>query len=806
MNRYVFVMFSVCIFVLQGNLIAQSLKSDVRKQSIDFDWRFSLGENPGAEQVSFSDEKWRKLDLPHDWSIEGPPEHDNPTSVAGGYFPSGIGWYRKSINIPSDWKTKKVGIYFEGVYMNSEVFINGKSLGVYPYGYSSFFYDLSGYLKFGEQNVVAVKVDNSQQNNCRWYSGSGIYRHVWLIATNDVHVDHWGVSITTPEVSTEKAKVVIETLVKNESEKQQKITVTSDIVFKGEIIRSKGSKVTIGANSESKILQEILVDDPKLWSPEIPNLYQASISITNGKSKLDTYDEQFGIRSIAFSTEQGFQLNGETVLLNGGCVHHDNGCLGAAAFDRAEERRVELLKSGGFNAVRTSHNPPSEAFLEACDRLGLLVIDEAFDGWRTQKVPFDYSLYFDEWWQKDLDAMVLRDRNHPSIIMWSTGNEVIERTEDQAIKTGDMLASRVREIDPTRPVTSAMTTWGQGWVRFDSLFSVHDIGGYNYQLLKYSDFDHERVPSRIMVQTESYPINAFPVWNKVNTKSYIIGDFVWTALDYLGESSIGRYYYPGEVHGEHWEGDFWPWHGAYCGDIDIIGWRKPISHYRNMLYNDDEKLYMAVREPNPKDGKIRLTEWAVWPTWESWNWPGYEDQVITVEVISKYPTVRLYLNDQLIGEKPTTMDEEFKALFDVRYNSGELKAVGVEDGREIETYTLNTAGQASKIQLNPDRTSIKADGQDLLFVSVEITDENGRINSNADHDLNFQLEGPATIVGVANANLKSVEPYVGTSKRAWKGRALVVIRSTRTAGDITLVAQSDGLTQSVLKISSDDIQ
>lgn len=337
-----------------------------------------------------------------------------------------------------------------------------------------------------------------------------------------------------------------------------------------------------------------------------------------GNQTLDVTQTRFGIRSIAFSTDKGFQLNGETVIINGGCVHHDNGCLGAKAYDRAEERRVERLKSAGFNAVRTSHNPPSQAFLDACDRLGLLVIDEAFDGWRTQKTPHDYAQVFDDWWQRDIAAMVLRDRNHPCIICWSIGNEIIERTTPEAVETAQKLADRVREFDVIRPVTSAMTTWGQGWEIFDPLMAAHDICGYNYQLQR-AESDHERMPERIIVNTESYPRNAFFIWDQIQRHSYIIGDFVWTTMDYLGESGIGGYYYPNEKADEHWQSPRYPWHGATCGDIDLTGWRKPISHYRSMLYNDDERLYLAVREPNPDDGEIALTGWAVWPTWESWT-------------------------------------------------------------------------------------------------------------------------------------------------------------------------------------------
>jgi beta-galactosidase len=793
------------ILVLCVSGCTENKASFERKQLFDSDWKFFLGDTTIAASKDFDDENWRSVNLPHDWSIEGEISPENPTGGAGGYFPAGIGWYRKTFKAPDEWKNKRVSIYFEGVYMNSEVFINGKSLGVYPYGYSSFKYNLTPYLDFDKENVIAVRVDNSQQLNCRWYTGSGIYRHVWLLVTEPVHIAHWGVHISTPEVSAKKAKLQVKTLVKNETDQAQNILLKT-------FIRDKNSKsvgnsqveIQLAPNSEKEINQTIPVSDPFLWSPESPDLYQAKIQIIRDNQVVDNTKTSFGIRSIAFSTDDGFQLNGEKIVLNGGCVHHDNGILGAAAFDRAEYRKVELLKAAGFNAVRTAHNPPSEAFLQACDELGLLVIDEAFDGWKAKKTPYDYGLYFDKWWKKDLRAMVLRDRNHPSVIIWSIGNEVIERKEPEAVEIAHMMAQEIKKLDTIRPVTSAMTTWDNEWEIFDPLMEAHDVCGYNYQLHR-APSDHKRVPSRIIVNTESYPANAFNIWKLVNKNDYILGDFVWTAMDYLGESGIGAWYYPEENADEHWQSDRYPWHGAYCGDIDLTGWRKPISHYRSLLYNDNEKLYLAVKEPNPENGRIKTTAWAVWPTWESWTWPGFEGKDIEVEVYSKYPKVRLYLNNKLIGEQATTVKQQFKATFSVPYSPGRLKAVGVRNGKEIESLVLQTSGNPAKIKLTADRKELVPNGQDLSFVTVEITDEDGIIQPNAVNLLQFKVEGPGTIAGVGNANLKDNEQYVGNACTAWKGRALVVIRSTHESGDIKLTVSSPQLTTSVLNIDSNTV-
>jgi len=624
--------------------------------------------------------------------------------------------------------------------------------------------------------------------------------------TNPVHVAHWGVAVTTPEVSTKKTTVQVKTLVKNETTIPQNITVKTTLWNKNrKVTGTKSVRIELAANSQKDIAQAVSVTNPMLWSPESPDLYQAQIQLISDNKIIDDSKTTFGIRTLKFSAENGFQLNGKTIKLNGGCVHHDNGCLGAAAYDRAEEHKIELLKAGGFNAVRTSHNPPSEAFLDACDRLGLLVMDESFDCWKVGKNDNDYSKYFNQWWERDLQAMVLRDRNHPSIFMWSIGNEIPERKEPQAIETAKMLIDAIKVMDNTRPITSAVVSWGEDWKIFDPLFAEHGVAGYNYHLSSAPD-DHQRVPSRMIVHTESYPKDAYTNWKLVQENPYVLGDFVWTAIDYLGESGIGRYYYSGEVPGEHWENDFFPNHGAYCGDIDLIGWRKPISHYRSMLYNNNEKLYMAVHEPEPEPLEIKTTLWSVYPTWESWTWPGFEGKDILVEVYSKYSKVRLYLNDKLIGEQATTAEQQFKTTFAVPYSIGVIKAVGVENNKEIESIILKTAGEAATIKLTTDRTEMIANGQDLIFATVELTDKNGVQQPNANNRLTFKVEGEGTIVGVDNADIRNTESYVSNTRRAWKGRAQVVIKSTRKAGEIKLTVSSLGLAEGVLGIKTNNKQ
>lgn len=796
MKRRISLIAIICMALMLSSVAkdrrSESLLAD-RKQNFDAGWLFRKGDISNAQGLDFNDRDWDRKDLPHDWSIEETTDILNTTGNDGGYFPAGIGWYRKTFSVPEEWRGREVSIYFEGVYMNAEVFINGQSLGTHPYGFTSFRYDLTPYLKVGKSNTLAVKVDNSSQKNCRWYSGSGIYRHVWLEVYSPAHIAPWGVAITTRLESKQKANILLTTTIKNESSATKVLTLLSTLKNKkGSRVGTSKSSITIKPKSQSTIVQNITLNRPALWSIEEPTLYVAESVIMEDGKLVDMVQNEFGVRSIKFSAEGGFELNGKSLKINGGCVHHDNGCLGAKAYDRAEEKKVELLKEAGFNLVRTSHNPPSEAFLRACDRFGLLVIDEIFDGWREKKNTYDYSIFFDEWWQRDVESMVLRDRNHPSIIMWSSGNEIIERTSPEAVKTAKMLNGHIRKLDATRPVTSAMTSWNQGWSVFDSLMAAHDVCGYNY-MMQEAEGDHKRAPSRVIIQTESYPKDAFYNWSMVQNHSYIIGDIVWTALDYLGESSIGRYYYPEDPEGQHWEKTFFPWHGAYCGDIDITGWRKPISHYRSMLWNNTEKLYMAVKEPNPSSGAIKTTMWAVWPTWECWTWPGYDGKSIEVEVYSKYPSVKLFLNGKLMGEKPTGREQEYKAVFVIPYSKGEIKAVAYANGRAAESRSLKTANEPKLIALKADRAELVANGQDLSYITVEVCDRNGVINPNADNHLTCTIEGEGEIVGVSNANMKDTTSYVGKEISAWKGRALVVVKSTHHSGEIKLHVSSPNL-------------
>ena len=559
----------------------------------DDDWTFYKGGLLGAEKVNLDDSKWRRVDLPHDWSIEDLPGTNSPfnadaiSQVGGGFTTGGTGWYRKSFKVNIEDTGKVIEVQFDGVYMNADVWINGQHLGNHPYGYTGFLYNISNKIKFGEVNVLAVEVKNEGQNS-RWYSGSGIYRHVWLKILSPVHIVQWGNYITTSEVSSTLAKVNIKSKVINESGQSYSITLQTKILNETGIESVKEESThDIASGSSYEFNQDLLLKNPQLWSTEKPALYTAVTEVYQNMKLVDSEKTKFGIRTLSFDAVNGFQLNGKTLKLKGGCFHNDNGPLGSRSYDRAEERKVELLKASGFNSIRCSHNPPSPAFLDACDRLGILVIDEAFDAWMEGKVSYDYHLYFEKWWKKDMESMVLRDRNHPCVILWSIGNEIPERATPQGAKTAQMLAGYVHQLDSSRPVTSAVNSVNEAT---DPYFAALGVAGYNYAMDSYEP-DHKRKPGRIMLGTESYPLEAFENWMAVIDHPWVIGDFVWTGFDYIGEASIGWRGYPQDK-------NFYPWNLAFCGDIDICGWKRPQSYYRDVLWKEHQ-LSVFVKPPKP---------------------------------------------------------------------------------------------------------------------------------------------------------------------------------------------------------------
>jgi beta-galactosidase len=541
--------------------------------------------------------------------------------------------------------------------------------------------------------------------------------------------------------------------------------------------------------------------NPRRWSVDDPALYTARVDVYIDGRQTDTERTVFGIRSVSFDPALGFTLNEVSLKLKGGCFHHDNGPLGSKAFDRAEERKVELLKASGYNAIRCSHNPPSPAFLNACDRLGMLVIDEAFDMWKDEKNPDDYHLYFTDWWQKDIECMVKRDRNHPSVIMWSIGNEIPNRQDPEVVKLAGTLGDFTRKTDPSRPVTAAVNDLRP---EQDPYFAALDIAGYNYASggdhgkQNIYEQDHVRVPQRIMVGTESYPLEAFQSWMDVIDHSWVIGDFVWTAFDYIGEASIGwRGYWQ--------EQGFFPWNLAYCGDLDICGWKRPQSFYRDVLWKENQ-LSLFVTPPTPSFAlNPNRQSWSKWH-WSDdvadWNWTGSEGMPLEVKVYSSCERTELFLNGKSLGTKDVSRDTKFTAIWQVPYQPGTLKAVGYKGKKTVASKELVTSKDAVRLKVISDRTELMADGQHLAYITVELTDADGNRDARAENLVNFAVKGPATIVGVGNANPVSLESFTLPQRKAWQGRCLVILRAGRESGTIRLTATSPGLETAEVEIKA----
>lgn len=777
--------------------------------NFNLDWKFNKGDIPGAEIHDYDDSKWRDLDLPHDWSIEdleeqksskdriisGPFDSMSSGKEHSGYTIGGIGWYRKHFKLAQSDTSKVLHLEFDGIYMNPEIWVNGKKVYHQPYGYTGFWIDITEFLSYGEEgNVVAVKVDNSHIAS-RWYAGSGIYRHVSLRKSNKIHFEPWGIHITTPKVNTRSAEVSVVSRIKNYSGEKQDVSVRIEVLnAKRQIVSSKEISTRIHelTTSEPGIVTKI--ESPELWSPEKPHLYTMRAHILNGGIIIDSCEHTFGLRTIEFDAENGMFLNGEPIKLKGGAVHANNGCLGSAAHKEAEKRRVQILKACGFNAVRCAHNPPSRFFLDECDKQGLLVINEVFDDWKGGTLADDYKIHFDQWWQHDLENTILRDRNHPSIFTWSIGNQIRNAREPQCIERAHKLAKHVRALDPTRPVNSNIAmfiagNWLDGsaelWRNYDGIFEAMDICGYSYQSGQYENV-HERLPDRIQFSTEINPKHCFKNWMRVMDRDYVIGNFTWTAMDYMGEAGSGWF---GFGHTE----SLFPWHTAFVGDIDICGYRKPRSYYRDILFENGKHISMFVHPPNPTFKGENESLWGWDDVKPSWTWDGYEKDTFNVDVYSRGGRVELFLNDISLGEKSVSRDTEFKSAWNVPYEKGVLMAIHHNGSGATDTSILRTCGKANKVRLIPEKQILMADRQDLCFVNVEIVDRDGNLLPYADNLVEFEIKGEGIITGVGNGDPTSIESYQRPFRKAFEGKCLLVVKATDKEGTIRIKASSKGL-------------
>ncbi len=757
-----------------------------RRSNFDDNWRFSRGAAPRAHEPGFNDSRWMILDLPHDWSIELPFSEKDPGGSRGGYLPGGIGWYRKSFTLSSNLKGKRVAIEFDGVYMNATVWLNGHKLGIHHYGYTSFRFDLTPFLKSGrERNALAVRVDNSRRPNTRWYSGSGIYRHVWLTVSDDIHVAHWGVSVRTVSASKSAAVVEISTDVENESAAPAEVRLETLVLGPdGKKAGSAADVKRISALGKSRFIRRIVVKRPALWDVESPALYRAVTRVTAGAAK-DEVTTGFGIRTFRFDPDNGFILNGRRLKLKGVDLHHDHGCLGAAVHDRAEERKIELMKGIGANAIRTSHNPPSPEFLDACDRLGMVVMDEAFDEWEEGKLKYGYKDYFKKCWRDDLTSMVMRDRNHPCVFLWSIGNEVKEQGKLRGARIAAMLARHIRKLDPTRPV-------GYGahpgpWT--EQLWNALDVCGYNYRDDLYAS-DHKRYPKRCILGSETFSLYAFQTWTRAADNRHIIGEFIWTGMDYIGESGIG---FSNDAESKY------PVNTACCGELDICGFKKIRSYYSDILWDNGTKLRIAVRRPLAQGEPFKRQPWGWADAKSSWTWPhcmekpSFAPAEMHVDVYSACEEVELRLNGKTLGRNTTSRATRYMATWVVPYEPGLLEAIGYAGGKRVASHVLRTAGAPALPRLAPDRASISADGRDLSFVTLEIRDDKGNLHPDAVNDIEFSIKGPGRIIGIGNGNPADIESFQASRHKAHNGRCLVVVKSAGKPGRIELTARSKGL-------------
>ena len=801
-------------------------------------WKFFLGDDSLASNEKYDDSSWRTLNLPHDWSIEADFSANNPATPGGGALPGGIGWYRKVFVADRSFENKDLYIDFDGVYRNSRVWINGQLLGERPYGYSSFRYDLTPYIKKGEKNVIAVRVDNSKQPNSRWYSGSGIFRNVWLVAVDPVHVDQWGTYITTTDVSTQSAKIKIATRIKNTTKEKSNVELLTTLLdANGKKITQTSSPVSIASDDVAETAQELAVNNPQLWSIENPYLYKILTQVTQNGKVIDDYETLIGIRSFSFDADKGFILNGEPVKIKGVCDHHDLGCLGSAVNYRAIQRQLEILKAMGCNAIRTSHNPPAPELLDLCDKMGFIVMDEAFDMWRKKKTTFDYSLDFPEWHEKDLTDFVMRDRNHPSVFMWSVGNEVMEQWSDIKADTLNMqqanlllnfastlsqkdtvskemhvnsmialkLADIVKKLDPTRPVTSANN--GTDTTNYVFRSGAMDIIGFNYHEQDWADsVFQQRFPNQKFIITESTSALMSRGYYMMPSDSIYVWPVRWDIPFDRPVHQCSAYdncHVPwGSTHEKSWDivknsdhisgmyiwtgfdylGEptpyWWPSRSSYFGIIDLAGFPKDVYYMYQSEWSDKAMLH-------------------VFPHW-NWN----KGDTIDVWVYYNHADeVELFLNGESLGRKSKPNDV-FHVWWRVPYQPGTLKAVSYKEGKQVLAEEIKTAGAPASIRLTPDRQTITANGKDLSFVTVEVLDKEGNVVPIADNFIRFSVNGNGSIAGTDNGDPTDSNSLKKPERKLFNGKALVVVQSDKTDGKIQLKAESDHLKTATIEIGT----
>ncbi|ETI60137.1 glycosyl hydrolase family 2 [Sphingobium sp. C100] len=796
---------------LTALLCATAAPAAAETRSLSQDWLFAPREIKGAETLAFGDEGWQPVAVPHDWAVmdkaDGSPPFD--PKVAGGqdsgYLPGGIGWYRRHLRLDATEAQKLVRLNFEAIYMDADVWLNGELVAEHHYGYTAFTVDLTGKLRAGD-NVIAVRVHHADPSS-RWFAGSGIIRPVSLDILDCAHLRPESIFVTTPVATEASGTVAVRASAGNCAGRPQAMELVTKIVApNGDVVaQAKELRIVVGRGS-ADWNQSLTVSRPALWSPDSPNLYSLVQQVRVQGAVTDERRTRFGIRTISVDAVNGLRVNGKPVRLRGGNFHHDNYMLGAAGFPDADARKVVLMKAAGYNALRSAHNPASQATLNAADELGMLVIDESFDAWNKSKRDKDYARFFKTDWQRDIDSMVVSARNHPSVLFWSIGNEIPEQGETLGVETGRMLAERVRMLDPTRPVTQAVSTDAPA---SDAQFAVLDVAGYNYRANMFED-DHRKFPERIMYTSESLPIDAFSYWRKVETMPWVIGDFVWTAVDYIGESGIGWMGYS-----QDWQklGPY-PWHLAYCGEIDVTGRKRPAAYYRQILWKTGiDPVVAVVRQPKgtedlPDRHYYPITpphlDWSHPDVHPSWTWPGQEGKPLEVEVYSELPEVELFLNGQSLGRRAVGIGTEYNMMFSVPYAPGRLTAVGYRDGREAARWELRTAGAPATIKLSVDRQRLTANGEDLAYVVVELVDSDGTpiYAQSDDRRVSVRVKGAATLAGIGNGDPRDASSFQSGTRSSFHGRVVAAIRAGTQAGPVLVEVMVDGLPVQQLRLDA----
>lgn len=755
------------------------------KENIDFDWKFSLNaDNPSNSEEEMSTDGWQDVQLPHDWSISLP--FGENISGSCGSLPGGIGWYRRSIDISKKDEGKQISVLFDGIYSRSDVWINGHHLGFRPYGFCYIEYDITPYLDYGGENVLAVRVNNPSDNDsiARWYTGSGIYRHAWIVKTNKSHVSLYGTYITTPNITSESAEVSMRTTVSNDNDEDKILSISQRIIdAEGKIVaKSDKQDIAVKANSQSDVSQSLSLPSPILWSVYNPYIYEVETTIYDGSKSTDKYVSTFGVRTVEFTSDNGFLLNGERLKLKGFCLHQDDASLGSALPYRSMQRKLEIMKAYGVNAVRCSHNQPAPEFLDLCDEMGFIVIDEAFDKWKSGY----YAQYFDEWWQDDLRNMLVRDRNHPSVVIWSIGNELQEAwdSSDEGVERARMLQDFVHEEEPSRQVCLAAQNNHQ-----EKFSGVTDVVGYNYLEARMLS-DHKKFPERKFIVTEELPyycgaegnIRAYDTnnpWNIIAENDFIAGGFLWTGFDYIGEAVT-------------------PSRGWPNGLMDICMVEKPRAAFHKAMWNDTPIVSIAVKD-NSFDIDHGRDLWQ-WPNMAStWNLPReYEGLVIEVQTITNCERVVLYLNGKEMGSKTTSEYPNNTILWNIPYTPGHIMAKGINGTDTVAVYEIHTAGDPTTLVATPDREELTADGQDLSYIQVELRDDKGNLVQHIDRNIKVNIEGEGRIIGFINSYLRRNKPFTSTEDKTYFGRAMAIVQSTRTAGSIKVSFDVEGLSEPII--------